>query len=623
MNDNDYCLEFISEIGLMFGLFDAAGRAEYINPGLAGLLPDGGDRSLMPVLEALLGHDNGHHVFAHSREGNAFHMMRTPAGDACRLVLRHKGTRIVLVLYPTGEESAQLILNQILAEMIDHAPEPVGIADATHRMIYLNRSARMAAGVEAGADPGTLQLTDLHPYGIGGMDTIDAMTLATESGPINVLSFVRDINTNRRRTVGQTVMAHSRAVLGENYFSSIFRKEGKIVDCPPDELPVEQLQTLVGEQARIIGEHSDQLYYSREIWRSLVEYNQSLVLVTDPQGTINYANSGFVKTGTLPLIGLNLVDALVSPPLQQGIRAMATMVASGERMHDSVEGELALPNGDRHQCLWLASHLKRRDGGTGITWVITDISREYAARQRAKSMEEFAITGRMAARIAHEFNNPLAGIKGAIALVKMDVPAEAPGHKYLCMVESEINRLSAIIRQMYGLYKPEIQEKTEIDLRTMLGECCFLMSPAGAERNIRIEVGDLPAVTLRLQEQYVREIIYNLLRNAIDASFDNGVITVQAMVTESCLHLSIDDEGQGLPPGHDINVFEPFFTTKKTFQGAGLGLGLSVCRGLAESMGGSVTLSPREPAGARALVCLPLQAAAEGVRACADTHGSL
>ena len=73
-----------------------------------------------------------------------------------------------------------------------------------------------------------------------------------------------------------------------------------------------------------------------------------------------------------------------------------------------------------------------------------------------------------------------------------------------------------------------------------------------------------------------------------------------------CLHITIEDDGLGLPDNPDENVFEPFFTTKKTFQGAGLGLGLPVCKSLADAMGGSVSLRPRDTGGVSALACLPL-----------------
>ena len=432
---------------------------------------------------------------------------------------------------------------------------------------------------------------------------------AAALGPRVVLFLTEEkaVNTvSELRATDQTVMAHERPVLGHTYYSTIMR-DARAATGDNAEEPA-QLRSLIGEQSRMMRENSDKLYYSREIWRSLVEYNHDLVMVTDRQGTILYCNRGFLGDSTLPLIGLSLPDELAPLPLRERIHALAERVASGECMHDSIEADLVLPDGKRFYCLWLASHLRRQDDNHGITWIITDISREHTIRQRSQAMEKLAATGRMAARIAHEFNNPMAGIKGAIALVKMDTPADAANYRYLAMVEKEIDRLSGIIRQMYGLYKPESQSVSTICVSTLLAECCFLMQPLGAARGIKVEPVRMPAITVKLPEQYLREIIYNLIRNAIEASYDNGVVRVSASVEHDCLHITIEDDGLGLPDNPDENVFEPFFTTKKTFQGAGLGLGLPVCKSLADAMGGSVSLRPRDTGGVSALACLPLDA---------------
>ncbi|MDI1300829.1 MAG: PAS domain-containing sensor histidine kinase [bacterium] len=606
-NNNDIYSSFFAEMKWGLGLFDSSGMLQFINPLLQEYLQDSSLTLLMPILEKLLGKEGGHHVFACLRQGKTHHLMRSADGAIHRVILRHLDKRMALIVSPLEQEGERLVINEILAELVESSSEPVGIASDTHHVIYLNPSARRMAGLAEQTDLHTLTVAGLQPDGIGGMDTKEALLLASESGPINVISHIRNMSTNLAHTVEQTVMAHTQALLGHTYFSSISREVADTATGSANAHPSEQLLTLLGEQSRVIRENKDQLYYSQEIWRSLVEYNKSLVLVTDNEGIVHYCNRGFLENSTLPLIGLSLPDALTPPQLKEKMRSLANRVASGERMHDSIEAELILPNGSRYYCFWLASHLRRQDESQGITWVITDISREHAIRQRSDAMEKFATTGRMAARIAHEFNNPLAGIKGAIALVKMDTPADDDNYKYLCMIEKEIDRLSGIIRQMYGLYKPGTPSTTAVDFASLINECCFLMQPLGGERGVRVEVSAMSAVTAHLPEQYVREILYNLLRNAIEASYDNGVVYVHTELVDDCLHILIDDEGHGLPTHIDANIFEPFYTTKKTFQGAGLGLGLSVCRSLAETMGGSVQLKPRQPAGVSALVCLPLK----------------
>lgn len=356
---------------------------------------------------------------------------------------------------------------------------------------------------------------------------------------------------------------------------------------------------MLDEQQRQIRESTQKLNYSWEIWRSLVEYNAALVLQTDAAGIIHFSNRGFLGSSALPLIGLNLFADLAPPVLADDLRALAARVAGGERTHESVEGEIRLPDGRELHCLWQASFLKREDR-PGLTWVVTDISRETAARRRSQAMERHIATGRMAARIAHEFNNPLAGIKNAITLVKMDMPQEGSAFHYLSLVEREINRLTDIVKQMYGLYKPEQSSASEICLSQLLEECAFLMRPLGGTRQVDVRVESAALVRVFLPEQYLREILYNLIRNAIEASAAGGEVTLRGGMEGEWLRIRVEDRGHGLPPGADASVFEPFYTTKATYQGAGLGLGLSVCKSLAEAMGGSVALLPREGGGVSA-----------------------
>lgn len=611
MTDDAPYAALFEEMKWGIGLFDLAGTLTFCSPALPTFLRQPAPSTLTQVLDCLLGKDLGDEAFSRFRQGSTHHLFSCGDLGICRLILKPLRDRIVMIAFPLEHEGERLAINEILADLVEQAPEPVGIAANTSQAVYMNRSARKIMGVASDKHLADLTVPELQPDGIGGMSTEEALALVREFGPINVVSTVKNMTSGELRTVDQTVMTHARPVLGHTYYSTILREKREAADESTEE-PA-QLRSLVGEQSRMMRENSDKLYYSREIWRSLVEYNHDLVMVTDRQGTILYCNRGFLGDSTLPLIGLSLPDELAPLPLREDITALAGRVASGTCMHDSIEAELVLPDGKRYYCLWLASHLRRQDGNHGITWIITDITREHTIRQRSQAIEKLAATGRMAARIAHEFNNPMAGIKGAIALVKMDTPATSGSYRYLSMVEKEIDRLSGIIRQMYGLYKPESQSVSNICVSTLLSECCFLMQPLGTARGIRIEPVMVPAITVKLPEQYLREIIYNLIRNAVEASYENGVVRVSASVEHDCLHITIEDDGHGLPENPDENVFEPFFTTKKTFQGAGLGLGLSVCKSLADAMGGSVSLRPRNSGGVSALACLPLDAATSHV----------
>lgn len=594
--------QFLDEMGWGIGLFDPAGQPIQISPGLLALLPAGADTRLRPLLEALVGVAGAAPVCAGYRSGRTHHLFRHPRLGICRLIVREHGERVVLVAFPLDAEGERLVRNEILAELVEQAPEPVGFMDAQLRLRYANRSCRELIGVEEGAPLSELPHESLLPTGIGGLDTADALALSQGAGPVQLITEVRNIRTGDIETVDQTVMAHAQVLLGEVFYSAIGR-EATAAPAVPE--AGGQLQALVEAQRQLIRENTARLHYSWEIWRSVVEHNPALVLLTNAAGEIHFSNRGFIGASALPLIGCNLFELMAEGPFREELRALAGRIAAGLQPHASLEGECHLPDGRRLHCLWQASHLRREDS-SGLTWVITDMTREFSERLRAQAMEKFAATGRVAARIAHEFNNPLAGIRNALALVKMDMAPGTPGLRYLDMVDGEIDRLAAIIRQMYGLYKPDTLAPSAIALPGLLAECAFLMQPVAAARGVRLDLGAVPALTLQLPEPFLREIVYNLVRNAIEASAAGDAVTLHASDEGSYLALLVDDRGHGLPPDGEARLFEPFFTTKETFHGAGLGLGLSVCRSLAETMGGCVGLAPREGGGVRATLALPL-----------------
>lgn len=596
------CL-FLDEMGWGVGVFDPAGEPVLVSPGLLGLLPAGTDSRLAPLLEALAGPGGAARVFAGYGAGRTHYLVRHPGLGVCRLILRGRGERRVLVVFPLEGEGERLVRNEILAELVEQAPGPAGIMDAQLQLRYGNRSLRELVGQPDGLPATGLAHADFLPAGIGGLATADALALARGAGAVQLTTEVRNLRSGAREAVDHLVMAHEQVVLGEVFYSAIAPEA-----AVPPAAGGSQLHALVEAQRQLIRENTARLHYSWEIWRSVVEHNPALVLLTDASGEIHYGNRGFLGASALPLIGGNLFELLAGPAIRADLRAIAARIIAGEQPEASLEGECHLPDGRRLHCLWQAIHLQRQDS-SGITWVISDLSREHSARLRSEAMEKFAATGRIAARIAHEFNNPLAGIRNALALVRMDLAPDSPGLRYLAMVDGEIDRLAAIIRQMYGLYKPDTVAPSPIALPKLLEDCVFLMRPVAEALGVRLAMGAVPARTVHLPEPFLREILYNLLRNAIEASGTGGEVILHASEQDGYLSLLVDDRGRGLPPDGQARVFEPFFTTKETFQGAGLGLGLSVCRSLAESMGGCVGLAPREGGGVRATLAVPLPSA--------------
>ncbi|MDX9975364.1 MAG: GAF domain-containing sensor histidine kinase [FCB group bacterium] len=232
------------------------------------------------------------------------------------------------------------------------------------------------------------------------------------------------------------------------------------------------------------------------------------------------------------------------------------------------------------------------------------LTREALLRQE----EKLAATGRMAARVAHEINNPLAGIKNAFLLLKDAIPADHKYAHYVPRVQKEIERIAGIMRQMLDLYQPDKEQDRPFPVEYTLREIVSFVEPAAQERDVRLEL-DIASADgqARLPDSSFRQIMYNLVQNAIDASPKGATVTIHVRVEGDVLKCRVTDQGVGISPDAKEYMFEPFFSTKVDRPGMGLGLGLPVSKGLAEGLGGSLEFESGAGAGTVFTVTLPLK----------------
>ena len=247
---------------------------------------------------------------------------------------------------------------------------------------------------------------------------------------------------------------------------------------------------------------------------------------------------------------------------------------------------------------------KGRDYRAGF---VRDITKRKRVEEALRASEKLAATGRMAARIAHEINNPLAGIKNAFLLIKDATPEDPLSSKYVDLVEREIERIARIVRQMYELYRPEQKMNLKVDVTQKIRDIVALMESSYHEREVLITV-DIPETPIiaAFQEDSLSQVVFNLLQNAIDASSPGGVVKLLASTTDDHIQVSVIDQGCGIPESIRSQIFEPFFTTKGDGSQGGLGLGLSISRSLTEAMGGSLDFQSQVGQGTVSRFVLPL-----------------
>jgi two-component system NtrC family sensor kinase len=261
-------------------------------------------------------------------------------------------------------------------------------------------------------------------------------------------------------------------------------------------------------------------------------------------------------------------------------------------------------------------------------WVATleerveEKSRELSeAHEQMLQVEKMASLGKLAAVVAHEVNNPLAGIATYARLLRRRQArrAEAEGTdasgdetaRILELVESEAARCGEIVRNLLLFSRTPGRRFVETDLRVLLERCVLLVHHQADLQEVEIDLdiaAELPLFTC--DPSQVQQLVLALAMNALEAMPDGGRLSIRAAAgAAQTVVLAIEDSGPGISPADLPHVFEPFYTTKS--EGHGVGLGLAVVYGIARRHGGTVGVTSEPGSGARFLIRLPLEPPAE------------
>ncbi len=235
--------------------------------------------------------------------------------------------------------------------------------------------------------------------------------------------------------------------------------------------------------------------------------------------------------------------------------------------------------------------------------------RDLAQQQRLRSAERLAATGKALSSLAHDMKTPLVAIGGFARLVLKKLPDEHPDRERLAIVIKETKRLEHMVSDMLDFSVDLRIEPASEEICCLVRESLLVVEEMASEKRIRLETrieASLPPVTC--DGMRIKQMLINLLTNAIDSSPEETSVTVNVHQNKSGLVVDVIDCGPGIPDGQRHQVFEPFFTTKAH----GTGLGLQIVKKIVDAHQGKVEILDNPDRGLTFRVVLPAVSAQHG-----------
>jgi len=332
------------------------------------------------------------------------------------------------------------------------------------------------------------------------------------------------------------------------------------------------------------------------------------VIAVDRSRIVTYLNAAAARTLLLH------PDTAFGKPLAVLLGHAATETLRLDEVlggQPSVNRETEWPRGSGERCLigFSASPCRGPDG-TIIGAVITfrEIGSLVACQQERTRAEQLAALGLIAAGLAHEVRNPLAGLRSTVQAMARTLPATDSQRYFLERMLGEIARIDALVRTFLQYARPARPTLKAVSLPDVIGSVTTLLREQLASRQVRVTT-EFPQQTPRVlgDPQQLQQVFLNLYLNSLQAVRCGGEIRVQARWLEEGLawEVRVHDTGPGIPPEHLAQAFTPFFSTTPH----GSGLGLAIVQQIVQEHRGEVAIESESGRGTTVIVRLPAASA--------------
>jgi len=351
-----------------------------------------------------------------------------------------------------------------------------------------------------------------------------------------------------------------------------------------------------------------------ERFRILADSLPQLIWMTDDLGENTYCNQRYLDylgVSEAERTNIQWLELVYPDDLATTLKIWNHSVETGEPYLN----EFRLRRKDGMFRYFLARAVPfRNDAGQIERWIgsLTDTHEQKLAEDALRKSEKLATAGRLAASIAHEINNPLAGVTNSLYLALQDSSLKTDTKSYLQTAEEELRRVAHITTQTLRFHR-QSNSPTPTDICDIVDSVLALFGQRLARKNIRVNAECKRGAVATCLSDEIRQVIANIVSNAMDAMPDGGLLRIRVTKTRSweekrpaSIKIVVADSGHGISPTVMERIFEPFISTKEA---TGIGLGLWVSDGIIRKHGGTIRVRSRakaQPTGTVFMVSIPL-----------------
>ena len=351
----------------------------------------------------------------------------------------------------------------------------------------------------------------------------------------------------------------------------------------------------------------NQLRASEARWRAIIDSAVDGIIVIDAHGRIEAFNPAAERLfgyAEGEVRGQNVNMLMPSPYHEEHDRYLARYLATG---HAKIIGIGREVPGRRKDGTTFPLHLSVGEitiaGERKFTGILHDLSARVRMEEQLREQASLARLGEMAAVIAHEVKNPLAGIRGAIQVLGKRQTPESTDARMMNEIVARIDALDEMMKDLLLFARPPVPRRRATDVVPLVATTASLLAKDPALHGVEVEiVGSAPPIPV--DAEMLKIVFQNLLVNGAHAMHGRGRIDVHVKAVDSTCQITFTDGGPGIPAEIREKIFTPFFTTKSR----GSGLGLPTAKRLVEAHQGRISIDCPPAGGTTVVVRLPLEA---------------